>query len=446
MLSEIAAACGGEYKTDVCISGVSIDTRKITPGCLFICIIGERFDAHDFISDAIEKGAAAVMVSKDIDIAAPYVKVADTAKALLALGAYYRRLFDINVVGITGSVGKTTAKEFTYLALSSALNTVKTQGNLNNEIGLPQTLFNIDSSTRAAVIEMGMNHFGEISRLSEAAAPTVAVITNIGVSHIENLGSRAGILKAKLEILNGMKPGSALILNGDDDLLSTVRNDKFKIYTFSVNAPADFKAQDISEQGGATTFSVSYFGKRQGIEIPAAGIHNVYNALAAFAVAVILKLDSKKAAAKLNEYTPAGMRQRIKKVGSITVIEDCYNASPDSMAAALKTLAGMGCGKKIAVLGDMLELGSYSEKAHSDVGKAAAACGIDCLLAVGQETKHTVKAAREAGLSDSWHFDTKEQLQNFLFDKAQSGDCVLFKASRRVKLEDIMTSIYKRWE
>jgi len=228
-LSEISEALGGSFNNDCEVNGVCIDTRKITEGCLFICIKGERFDAHEFAQEALDKGAAAVMIHRDVDIDGCFVRVEDTSKALLELGGYYRSKFDIPLVGLTGSVGKTTTKEFTYLVVSSKYNAIKTLGNLNNEIGLPQMLFRIDNSVEAAVIEMGMNHFGEISRLTKAAKPTIGLITNIGVSHIENLGSREGILKAKLELLEGLKPGAPLILNGDNDLLKTVKDERFDI-------------------------------------------------------------------------------------------------------------------------------------------------------------------------------------------------------------------------
>ena len=221
-LKEIAKALNTKTDFDVQINAVCIDTRKITKGCLFICIKGERFDAHRFANEALSLGAAAVMISEDIEVNGPFVKVENTSKALLDLSAYYRSKFDIPVVALTGSVGKTTTKEFTYLVVNSEFNAIKTQGNLNNEIGLPQMLFQIDNSTEAAVIEMGMNHFGEIHRLVTATKPTLAMITNIGVSHIENLGSREGILKSKLEILDGLEAGSPFIINVDNDMLKTI--------------------------------------------------------------------------------------------------------------------------------------------------------------------------------------------------------------------------------
>ena len=446
-LSEIASAVGGSFNKETVINSVCIDTRKITEGCLFICIIVERFDAHQFAKEALQKGAAAVMISKEVELdGGAYVLVEDTAKAMLELSGYYRSRFDIPVVGLTGSVGKTTTKEFTALVVGAKYNAIKTQGNLNNEIGVPQMLFQLDNSVEAAVIEMGMNHFGEISRLTRQVRPTVAMITNIGVSHIENLGSREGILKAKLEILEGLEKGSPLIINGDNDMLATVKADDYRLVRFGIECDADFKALDISEENSQTSFTVSYYGREQKITIPAIGVHNVYNALAAFAAGYFLDVDPQAAADALSQYVPAGMRQKCVDANGITSIEDCYNASPDSMNAALKTLASVKANKKIAVLSDMLELGDYSEKAHYSVGKAAADNKIDYLLCVGEASAHTVRGAKENGLANSFLFDSKEALTNKLFELAQKGDAVLFKASRGMHLEDVISEIYKRWD
>ncbi len=445
-LTEIATACNGTTNSQISITSISTDTRKIIKGCLFICLIGEKFDAHAFIDDAFSKGASAVMISRDIPLSKPYVKVEDATKALLMLAAYYRRQFSFPVVGITGSVGKTTTKEFTFLALSAKYNTIKTEGNLNNEIGMPSTILSIEENTEAAVIEMGMNHFGEISALSMAASPNIGVITNVGVSHIENLGSRDGILKAKLEILDGMTEGSPLIINKDNDKLATVKNDDYNIKTFSIDAPSDFRAIDICENGLQMEFNVAYDNKLQHIVLPTRGVHNVYNALAAFAVATTLKIDAQSVAKKFLEYRPIGMRQNIVNVGNITVIEDCYNASPDSTKAALKMLSEMNSNQTIAVLGDMLELGDYANEAHKEIGEIAAELNIDYVLTIGNYSTLTTSSAKTAGCKNAYHFESNEDLENFLFNIANDGDSVLFKASRRMKLEDVMNSIYIRWQ
>lgn len=443
-LSEIAKACKGTYNNDCEINGVCIDTRKITKGCLFICIKGERFDAHQFAWEALEKGAAAVMIHRNIEVDGNYVMVEDTSKALLALGGYYRSKFDLCLVGLTGSVGKTTTKEFLYLVLSEKYNTIKTQGNLNNEIGLPQMLFQIDAGTEAAVIEMGMNHFGEIHKLSLAAKPTMALITNIGTSHIENLGSREGILKAKLEILDGLEKGSTVILNGDNDLLSGVKNDAYNIVFFGVDN-GDFRAENIIQTENETSFEISYYGKKQKIVIPTIGIHNVYNALAAFTVGYFLDIAPDLCAAGLNQYVPEGMRQKCVSRNGVTFIEDCYNASPDSMKAAISTLSNIKGNKKIAVLSDMLELGSYAETAHKEIGRTVAQSNIDYLLTVGEMSYFTAAAAEECGMKNVFHFNSKEELTEKLLEILENGDAVVFKASRGMKLEDVIHSVYDRW-
>lgn len=466
-LSEIAAPLNGTYNKDAEFCGVCIDTRKITKNCLFVCIKGERFDAHQFAEEALEKGAAAVMVHENVDLSGAYIKVDDTSKALLALGGYYRSLFNIPVIALTGSVGKTTTKEFTSLVISSKYKTIKTQGNLNNEIGLPQTLFQIDDDTEAAVVEMGMNHFGEIHRLVNATRPTLALITNIGVSHIENLGSREGILKAKLEILDGLSEGAPLIINGDNDMLATVLDNdeicsKYNVISFGIKNKFNYNAENIKEENGSTFFDVVYTASkqidetdgvkaefspcRQKITIPTVGIHNVYNALAAFAVGITLNIEPEKIATALSSYVPTGMRQRLNTVGGRICIEDCYNASPDSMRASLGTLGNMNANKKIAVLGDMLELGDYSKEAHLSVGKMAGENNIDCVLAFGNNAKYYVSAAKENGVKDAVLFDNKTKLSDYLASFTQDGDAVLFKGSRGMKLEDVMNTVYKRWE
>lgn len=445
-LSEIAKACHAEFNIDCEINGVCIDTRKITSGCLFICIKGERFDAHCFAREALEKGAAAVMIHSEVDIDknASFVKVADTSKALLELAGYYRSKFNIRLVALTGSVGKTTTKEFTYLVVNSKYNTIKTQGNLNNEIGLPQMLFQIDCDTQAAVIEMGMNHFSEIHRLSLAAKPTIAVITNIGTSHIENLGSRQGILKAKLEILDGLAKGSTLILNGDNDMLSQVKNDDYRICFFGINS-GDFKAENIKENDGSTEFEIHYYGNVQKVKIPTIGIHNVYNALSAFAVGYFLDIEPWRCADALAEYVPQGMRQRSVNFNNITVIEDCYNASPDSMKAGITTLADTKGKRKIAVLSDMLELGEYSDEAHRLTGKIVADNKIDFLFTFGEKAKLISSQAKALGVENAFHFNSKEELSASLIETLRQGDTVLFKASRGMKLEDVIHNVYDRW-
>lgn len=447
-LQEAAAALGlPQMQAQASLADVCTDTRKIRPGSLFVCLRGKRFDGHSFAPQAAQLGAAALLVDHPVDADVPQLVVTDTGKALLQLAGWYRRRFRLPVVGLTGSVGKTTTKEFIALVLGAKYNTLKTQGNLNNEIGVPQMLFRLEDSHTAAVIEMGMNHFGEISRLTRAVAPTVGLITNIGVSHIENLGSRAGILQAKLEILEGMAPDAPLIVNADNDMLRTVKLGDRPLLTFAIDdQSADFTATDIAEQGSTTTFTVHHSTFTQPVTIPTVGIHNVYNALAAMAVGYVTGVDPAAAAAALANYVPAGMRQNLVQVGGVQVIEDCYNASPDSMRAALQTLGKLPVHRRYAVLGAMLELGDYAKEAHTQVGKMAAENGIDGVLAYGADAAYIVEAAKQAGLENARLFDTKEALAQSLAQQVQPGDGVLFKGSRGMHLEDVMHTVYERWE
>lgn len=444
-LAEAAKAVNGNLIGDGSFTGVYTDSRKPVKGGLFIALEGERFDGHDFIKNAKSDGAAAVMCRKKCETDLPVIYVDDTKKALLALASYYRGLFDIPVVGLTGSVGKTTTKEMTALVMASEYETIKTQGNLNNDIGMPMTLFNIEESTEAAVIEMGMNHKGEISVLTAVSRPTAGIITNIGVSHIENLGSRENILLAKLEILEGMKKGSPLIINGDNDLLSDVADDDYDIVYFGIeNEKCHVKATDLemSEQG--TVCNILYENKKYKCFVPVAGIHNVYDALSAFAAGVKLGIAPEKAAAAISEYVPAGMRQKIVNKNGIVFIEDCYNASPDSVKAGINTLLTVNAKRHIAVLGDMLELGDYSETAHRECGKYAAEKGADVLFAYGEASEFTADEAKKGSINEVFHYTDENALAEKLADFIKEGDAVLFKASRGMKLENIINIIYDK--
>ena len=448
MLKTIAEWTDGELVGEnLSISEISIDSRQISPETLFIAVKGERFDAHDFIADVQKNGAKAVMCHKRVECGIPVIYVKDTKKALLDLAREYRKSIEnLTVVGLTGSVGKTTTKEMTYAVVSKKYNSLKTEGNLNNEIGLPKTLFRLNSEIKAAVIEMGMSDFGEISRLTRTALPDIGIITNIGVSHIEHLGSRDGILKAKLEILDGMKKGSPLIINGDNDKLKTINNEDYRIIYFGIeNENADVRAIDINEDGQNTEFSVVFGDNTQKVKLPTVGIHNVYDALSAFTVGLELKIEPEKIAQALSEYEPSGMRQRIKNINGIKVIEDCYNASPDSQRAALNALKSVKSERKIAVLGDMLELGDYSKQAHCDIGKYAAEKQIDMLFTFGEESKNITETAQKLGM-DAFAFTDKTVLFNALKGELKKGDAVLFKASRGMKLEEVIEMLYKEWE
>ncbi len=432
-----ASPLGGEF------NAVCTDTRKIIPGSLFICLRGDNFDGNEFAARAIESGCAAVICERDCGLGEKQIIVENSRKALLDLAGYYRSLFDIPFIGVTGSVGKTTTKEMTHAVLSAKYNTLKNEGNLNNEVGVPLTLFRLDNSHEAAVIEMGMSDFGEISRMTAAVKPDAAIISNIGVSHIEKLGSREGILKAKLEILEGMKSDAPLIINADNDMLSTVKQDGRKIIRYGINSEdCDFSAFDIVLNDEETEFIFKSDDDSMKVRLPFPGIHNVYNALAAAATGSLFGISAKEAMNALKDYVPAGMRQRIVRKNGITFIEDCYNASPDSQAAAMAVLGSMKASRKIAVIGDMMELGSVSVQAHYDVGVKAAENKIDAVYTYGERAVQTAKGARDNGITDVKSFNDKNELAEELLKTLKEGDAILFKASRAMKLEDIIYAVY----
>ncbi len=443
------AAAAVKSTTELCGSfdSVCTDTRKITQGSLFVAIKGENFDGHDFAKKAIESGAEAVICERDCGLGDRQILVESTRLALLDLAGYYRSLFKIPVIGITGSVGKTTTKEMTHAVMSSKYNTLKNEGNLNNEIGVPLTLFRLDKTHEAAVIEMGMSGFDEISRMTKAVRPDAAIISNIGVSHIEHLGSREGILRAKLEILHGMKADAPIVLNADDDMLITVRLDAHPVVYYGIeNEKSIFKAFEITSKENETELTAGFNGGSGRVSLPFPGRHNVYNALAAVAAGSLFGIEPMDGFEALKSYVPAGMRQRINKKFGMTFIEDCYNASPDSQAAALAVLGSVNAARKIAVIGDMLELGSVSESAHYEVGKKAADNGIDAVLTYGERAVQTAKGALDGNVKLVKSFLDKEELSKELIGLLAQGDAVLFKASRGMKLEEVIFSVYEALE
>lgn len=431
------------YPAKQIVSSICTDTRKITKGCVFIALKGANFDGHNFAQKAMELGAVAVITQKPID-GVKCIIVDSTQKALLDIAGYYRQRFSPVLVGVTGSVGKTTTKEMIALVIGSKFKTLKTSGNLNNEIGLPLTLLQLDSTYEAAVIEMGMSHFGEISRLSMASKPTCGVITNIGFSHIENLLSQDGILKAKLEILDGMTSEAPLILNGDDKLLQKVGKELNRnlIYYGIENKQVEVFGSDIKVKDGVTYFNINYFGKSISASINCIGIHNVMNALAAFCVGTTLKIEPEQMIKAISEFAPDSMRQSIKKMGNQIVITDCYNASPDSMKASLSVLSEIEpekSGRRIAVLGDMLELGEMSQNLHKKVGEYVKSSKTDCVICYGEYAKFISEVS---GLKESYYFQDKNKTAEFLKNYLKDDDVVLFKASRGMKFEEFISELY----
>lgn len=445
--AEGSLICGDENRR---INAVTTDSRKAEKGMLFIPLAGERFDGHDFINQAVAGGVSAVITHKAV---APIdgvsiVKVDDTLKAMQDIAAYYKSLFDIPTVGLTGSVGKTTTKDMLAAVLGTKYNTLKTQGNFNNEIGLPLTVFGLDDEYEAAVLEMGMSGFGEIHRLARVAQHDTAVITNIGMSHIEKLGSRDGIFKAKLEIIDFFNENNTLIVNGDDEYLKNVENIvKCKTVMFGIdNKECDVTAHNVEALGeNGVRFSVKAGRKEYAVHIRQAGIHNVYNALAAVCVGMRYDVPMDKIIYGLENFEPTAMRMSIEHYGGVTVINDCYNASPASMEAALKVLADMDRGRKVAVLGDMLEMGSFAPEAHRNVGVFAANTGADILVAVGKNAKHIADGALSVGMDRQSVFEVDETdlAAENINNIVMNGDAVLVKASRGMKFEKIITEIAK---
>ncbi|MEG2569948.1 MAG: UDP-N-acetylmuramoyl-tripeptide--D-alanyl-D-alanine ligase [Clostridia bacterium] len=433
-LGQVAGFIGAEMPAtpDLQICGICRDNRAVNSADIFVAIRGECCDGHDFLASAEAAGAVAAIAEHDVQgVSMPILRVPNSITALGALACGYRDMFSPRVVGITGSVGKTTTKEMIWAVLSEAFYTLKTQGNMNNEIGLPFTVLGLKNSHEAAVFEMGTNHFGEISRLTRIAKPDVAVITAIGESHIEFLGSKEGVRRAKLEILEGLKPGGTLILNGDDMLLWDLRDtlDANIIYYGAENPDVQVFGTATREDFETTEFLVREL-PRVKFTLPCGGAHNLKNALAAVAVGLHYGIDGAKIAAGISKFANTGMRQHVTHVRDITILNDCYNASPDSMRAALNVLKG-AAGRRIAVLGDMLELGDASASAHFEIGRIAAQCA-DIILAFGTFSGDVI-----AGAGTGRAFSDKDALCTALLNEARAGDSVLIKGSRGMKMEEI---------
>lgn len=440
--AQAAAFAGGVVVGDgnTPLGAVSTDSRSIPAGSLFIPLRGERFDGHDFLEKAVEAHAAAVMSERDADLPVPVIRVDDTRRALLALAGGYRGLFDLPLVGITGSVGKTTTKEMTASVLAQKYRTLYTQGNLNNEIGMPLTLFRMDADTQAAVIEMGMSDFGEISRMTAQARPTMAVITNIGTAHIEFLGSREGIRDAKLEILEGLQQGGTAVLNGDEPLLWNKKGeiDARTCYFGIDNPECDVRAEHIVLKDDSITLTIVYPGGSFPVELATAGRHNVYNALAAAAVGLSLGLSHEQIAAGLLSFHD--LHQTIINENGMVIIDACYNASPDAVEASLDVLSSLKIsGRRFAVLGGMRELGAFSAQEHRRCGRRAAACA-DFLYCYGDGAEDYCAGAAEAGMPRDHMqvFPSHEALAAALRREARAGDALLFKGSRYWKMEEAL--------
>lgn len=440
-VSEIAQAVGGELtgtpiSGETAITNVVIDSRDIPANALFVPILGDRFDGHDFIPTARKNGAVCVLSSRPLNDG-PYILVDDTLAALQAIASHYRDKFTIPVIGITGSVGKTSTKEMLYSVLSTQLCTLKTLGSFNNQTGVPLTLFRLEPTHQVAIIEMGTNHFGEIETLSKIVKPTVCLFTNIGVAHIEFFGSREGILQGKTEMLHGMQPGGHVIVNGDDDLLVTIPD----ALCYGFSETCDVRATDIRDLGlRGSLFSVTYQNRRVRVRVPAPGLHSIRNALAAIATGLTLGLSLEALAAGVESYTPPTGRMDIRFTDRMTVIDDTYNANPTSVEASIDAMSG-ATGRRVCILGDMLELGEQSPAYHAEVGRYAIEHQIDLLLCVGPESRHTYEAAIALSPKSALYFETQQAMLEQLDDLLCSGDTVLVKASRGMHLENTVKQL-----
>lgn len=414
------------------ITNVTMDSRKVVQGSLFVAIKGERVDGHDFIKEVFSKGAAAVLCDHVPEgIIGPCVVVEDTVKGLQEVARWYRSILNVKVVGITGSVGKTSTKEMVAAVLAEKFNVLKTIGNYNNEIGLPLTVLSIEEDTEIAVLEMGISDFGEMRVLSRIACPDICVITNIGQCHLEFLHDRDGILKAKSEIFEFMNPEGRIYLNGDDDKLVTVTEVKgIKPTFFGLKDTNDVYPASKESMGlGGTRMRISLRGSLFDAEIHMLGDHMVSNAMAASAIASDLGMDKNQIAAGLYTAKTIDGRSNLIPKGTGYIIDDCYNASPASMMAALDTL-NLATGRKVAILGDMFELGPDSDNMHAAVGRYAVSIGIDKLICVGENCRHMYSAAlKEKGTTGIGYYTDLESLIKNLRIEIKEGDNVLVKSS-----------------
>lgn len=422
---------------------VDTDSRKIHAGALFIPLVGERFDGHAYINAALEGGAVGCLTARERESYCPdkfYVKVASTQKALRDLAAWYKNRFDIPFVAVTGSVGKTTAKDMIAAVLGTKYKVLKTEGNFNNNVGLPLTLLRLDRSYELCVLEMGMDRPGEIDYLADIVKPEVGVITNIGDAHIERLGSRENIFKAKCEMLPHLKENGLLVLNGDDELLSTLRGNTSVPAVFCGKEEGlDYHARVTGGDGLSHIHcQLTTPAMDREVKIPALGEHMIYPALTASAVGEYFNLTPEEIERGLTRFVPTQMRMNILRRGDgVVILDDTYNANPQSMRAAISALADSQSSWKVAVLGDMLELGPFAPALHSGVGEYLGREKIDCLVAVGEMARYIAQGARDTGVSLVFHCDDKEEAKEVLGGVIKPDSTILVKASRGMALEEL---------
>jgi UDP-N-acetylmuramoyl-tripeptide--D-alanyl-D-alanine ligase len=436
------AGAKGEFEQDLAAMGYSIDSRTLSQGDLFIAIAGERFDGHDYVEAALEKGAVAAIVQQGKTVSGDprrLLRVEDTMKALQSLGAAARRLWGKPLLAVTGSAGKTTTKEILAHILATRFRVMKSSGNLNNHIGLPLQLLKLEAEHDIAVVEMGMNHAGEIRALGMLAHHDLAIVTVVAPVHLEFFESLRDIARAKYEIIETLHPGGVAVLNADDDYVCQFGRDfKGKVVTFGIKRAADVSAQKIKLNGAeGSTFELVAGSVREPVSFPLVGEHNIYNALAAAAAAMDRGVTPSQAAVALSSIRPPEKRGQVLEIGGATIINDCYNSNPRALEAMIDTLASMKAQRRILVAGEMLELGPTAEALHRECGQHAAEKKIDVVIGVRGLAQALAEAACGAGIQAQF-METPEQAGEWLAHNLRAGDAVLLKASRGVKLERVL--------
>lgn len=447
---EIAEAVQGKLvagNPETVIKNICIDSREAGEGSLFVPIIGEKVDAHKFIAQVLDQGAAGVLMSHgDVaEVDKVHIRVKDTVKALGDLGAWYRKKFTMPIVGITGSVGKTSTKEMIGAALETGFHIMKTAGNQNSQIGVPLTLFRMEKGQELAVVEMGISEFGEMENLVRFAAPDVAVVTNIGEAHIAQFGKKENTLKEKLKIAMNFKEGQRIFLNGDDPLLrQAAASMQCPVTLFGTDEGCDYRGENIRIEDGKNCFTLVYPEGREEIVIRQLGLHNIQNALVAIAVAKYFGIEPSVSREGLRNYEGIPMRQQINHLDrGIKVIDDSYNASPASVKSGVDVLMQLdNPGRKIAVLGDILELGDISWQCHYDTGTAIAGEQLQMVITVGQEMKALAKAIIDSGAGIAvCSFDTNKEAIDWLLENVSDGDAILVKGSRGMHEEEVVKAL-----
>jgi UDP-N-acetylmuramoyl-tripeptide--D-alanyl-D-alanine ligase len=450
-LAQIAAFAGGSIaagNAETIVSRVSTDSRTLQSGDLFVPLRGENFDGHKFVPQAAERGAVGAIVEESWNGNAPenfgLIRVADTLVGYQTLAANYRASLPVKVIAITGSNGKTSTKDFVAATLARKFRVTKTEGNFNNHVGLPQTMLAANREDEIAVWEIGMNHPGEIAALAKLAVPDVAIITNVGIAHIEFMGSREAIAEEKGSLAEAVAANGTVILNADDAFTESItRRTNAKIILAGIDN-GSVRATDITQHSTGSEFTILEGAHRCRAQLPVPGIHMVQNAMLAVAAGRVFGLSLEECAVGLASTPLTKARLQIKEINGIKFIDDSYNANPDSMKAALRTLVELDSdGRRIAVLGEMGELGAESERGHREVGEAAAALRIDEVIAVGAVGAAIAHAAKKAGLEKSIAVDSPKEAAELLEGSAVPGDLVLIKGSRSARMERVMEEFAK---